>query len=230
MRALVTGANRGLGLEFVRQLLAHGAEVDATARHPEDARELAALGTEGKGTLRILPLDVADPASVRAFASALTPGPLNLVILNAGVGGQHGKSLEGLDLEAALDVLSINALGPLRVAQAILPRLLEAPWKKLVLISSLMGTVSDNGSGGAWAYRMSKAALNMAGKNLHLELAPKGVLTLTLNPGWVRTDLGGPSATLSPEESVRGMLAFIQQAQPEHSGGFFHHDGKRLPL
>ena len=196
---------------------------------PQEARELAALGSAGKGTLRILPLDIADPASVRAFAAALPPGAVNLAILNAGVAGQHGKPLEGLDVEAALDVFSINALGPLRVAQAILPRLLEAPWKKLVLISSLMGTVSDNTSGGAWAYRMSKAALNMAGKNLHLDLAPKGVTTLTLNPGWVRTDLGGPSATLTPEESVRGMLAFIQQAQPELSGGFFNHDGKRLP-
>jgi NAD(P)-dependent dehydrogenase (short-subunit alcohol dehydrogenase family) len=229
MRAVVTGANRGIGLELTRQLLAHGAQVEATARRPAEAEELLALAQESGGRLKVHPLDVADVASVHHFAGALAPGGINLLINNAGVGG-GGRRLDELATEALLRVFSVNAVGPLRVTQALLPRLREARWRKVVHITSLMGSIEDNRSGGAYGYRMSKAALNMASRSLAVDLQAEGILSVVLHPGWVQTDMGGEHAPLSVEESVRGMLELLQTLGPEQSGGFFNWDGRPLPF
>lgn len=228
MRAVVTGANRGIGLEFARQLLRRGDTVEATARRPDAAAELRALGEEGKGRLRIHPLDVSDDPSVRAFAEALGSAPVDLLINNAGVGA-FGSALEDLDVQEVLRLFNVNAVGALRVTRALLPNLRQGQHKRVANLTSRMGSIADNTSGGSYAYRMSKAALNMATKSMALDLAEEGISVVVLHPGWVQTDMGGGGALISPEESVSGMLRIIDRLGREDSGKFFHSNGQLLP-
>lgn len=227
---VVTGSNRGLGLEFVRQELAEGHQVAAWTRHAE-APALRALADEHGDDLRVQPCSVDDEASVRAAARSLAGSwqRIDLLVCNAGTSGRTGDRLPDLDFADAAHAYEVNALGPLRVVQATLPLLRAAEHPRIALITSRMGSLGDNGSGGWWAYRMSKAALNMAGVNLAHELDPLGVTTLILHPGWVRTDMGGDQAPLSPEDSVRGLRRVLATRGSGDSGGFFDHQGERLP-
>ena len=229
MRYIITGASRGLGLEFVRQLLSRGDSVDAGVLVLEEAPELLALAREEGGRLRVHPLDVADARSVSAFAEAVEDGrPVDVLIHNAGVFGQQVR-LEGLDFEDLARTYSVNALGPLRVTAALLPALRRGSVRRIVHLTSRAGSLGDNGSGGHYAYRMSKAALNMAMRNLHWELRGEGFVTVVLHPGWARTEMGGPEAPLLPEESVRGLLQRIDGLREEHGGRVFDYQGQELP-
>jgi NAD(P)-dependent dehydrogenase (short-subunit alcohol dehydrogenase family) len=230
MRYAVTGASRGLGLEFVRQLLRRGDAVEAgVLLLDENAEELQALAREAGGRLRVHPLDVSDPASVGAFARAVEGGgPLDVLLNNAGVFGSTG-ALAGLDFQELLRTFDINTLGALRVTSALLPALRRGSSRRLACLSSRAGSLADNSSGGLYAYRLSKAALNMAVRNLALELRPEGFSVLALHPGWVRTAMGGPSAPQSPEESVRGLLQVLDGARPEDSGRFLDFRGQEVP-
>lgn len=219
---LVTGANRGLGLEFARQLVAAGATVIGTARDPAAAGELAALGA------RVEPLDVTDPASVAALARRLEGVRLDALLNNAGYFGHRG-SVAALDPETARREYEVNALGPLRVTQALLPQLRLGSLKLVMNMSSGMGSLERAGSGGAAGYRASKAALNMLTVVLAAELKDEGFVCVAMSPGWVRTDMGGQGASLAPQESVRGMLAVLGALGPGDSGRFLDHDGSGLP-
>src|SRR5688572_5631625 len=199
---LVTGANRGIGLEMIRQLAARGDTAIATARRPDDAGALRDLG------VKVLPLDVADAASVRSMREQLGDTPIDVLVNNAGVGGP-GRVLADLDLEAVRRTIDVNTLGPMRVTQALLPNLRAGQGKRIAHVTSLMGSIADNGSGGAYGYRASKAALNMFNKNLSLELGPAGFVCVVLNPGWVQTDMGGQHAPTPVADSVRGLLRVI---------------------
>jgi NAD(P)-dependent dehydrogenase (short-subunit alcohol dehydrogenase family) len=198
---LVTGASRGIGLEMVRQLAARGDTAIATARRPEAAGALRDLG------VKVLPVDVADDASVRGMRELLGDTPIDVLVNNAG----------------------INTLGPMRVTQAVLPNLRAGAGKKIAHVTSLMGSIADNSSGGAYAYRASKAALNMFNKNLALELGRDGFICVVLNPGWVKTDLGGEHAPLAVADSVRGLLRVLDDVVAADNGTFINHDGRRLP-
>jgi len=225
MRVVITGANRGIGLELARQLIARGDSVEAGARDPEKAGELRALGA------RVHQLDVSDASSVAAFANAVEGG-IDLVINNAGIGGgaSNLRSIaEDLSLADAAHTLDVNALGPLRVSVALLPHLRRGSGKKLVHVTSGMGSITDNGSGGSYAYRMSKAALNMAAKTLAVDLRSEGILSIVINPGWVQTDLGGSRAPTRVDESVRLMIERIDEATLEHTGEFVNYKGNRYP-
>jgi len=214
VRYVITGANRGIGLELARQLLARGDEVVATARDTSKASQLRGLG----GELTVERCDVADAASVRSFA-ARVDGAVDVLINNAGVlDGYTG--IEDTDIEQALEIYDVNALGALRVTQALLPQMRKGTAKKLVFVTSGMGSITDNTSGGAYGYRMSKAALNMASRSLAAELAPAGFISFVINPGWVRTEMGGVGATISVEESAGGLIARIDEATKSDSGGF----------
>ncbi len=228
---LTTGASRGLGLEFCRQWLARGARVLALARDPKGSAGLQALAREHGARLVPVPCDVADDTSVDAAAAAVAAATdhLDVAVQNAGTYGRHGGTLAELDMDEVRRVLEVNALGPLRVARALLPLLERGRQPRLAAITSLMGSIGDNSSGGSWAYRMSKAALNMAWRNLAHELAPRGITCAVLHPGWVRTGMGGPGAPLTPEESVAGMLRVLDALGPEDSGAFLAWDGRRLP-
>ena len=225
MRFVVTGANRGIGLEFVKQLTARGEQVDATVRDPDEASELQAIAGPGV-RLRIHRLDVAEDASVEAFAAELPGGPVDVLINNAGVSGVKGG--EPIDPPDILRVLNVNAVGTLRVTRALLPRLREGKGKKIVNLTSKLGSIAE-ATGGRYAYRLSKAALNMATKLLAEDLRGEGFRTVAVHPGWVQTRMGGSAAPVPPEQSVRGMLRIIDGLTAEQSGRTFDFQGRDLP-
>jgi NAD(P)-dependent dehydrogenase (short-subunit alcohol dehydrogenase family) len=224
-KIVVTGANRGLGLEFVRQLLARGDEVIAAVRHANRASELTALA-QGRAC-RIVSLDAADDASAAGLARELAGEAVDGLINNAGVGSFDG--LAASRTEVMLNEYNVNAIGPLRVARALLPNLRLGAAKKIMSVTSLMGSIADNTSGGAYGYRMSKAALNMGNKCLALDLAGDGITAVVVNPGWVKTDMGGAGAPLTADVSIRGMLAVYDKLTLADTGKFLHHEGRELP-
>lgn len=228
MRIAITGANRGIGLEFVRQLLQRGDTVEAGVREPSKAEQLQELAREAGERLRIHALDVQDSASLLAFAVSVGEQPLDILVNNAGI---HGKwqGLTELDPEDVLRTYTVNTLGPLRLTALLLPALLKSATRKAVHVSSLMGSIQLNAEGGVYGYRMSKAALNMGVRSMARDFREQGLVTAAISPGWVKTDMGGPDAPLSPEESVRGMLRVIDSLGPEHSGRFFEFNGEELP-
>jgi NAD(P)-dependent dehydrogenase (short-subunit alcohol dehydrogenase family) len=226
---LVTGANRGLGLEFARQYAADGWRVYAGCRDPDNAKELARLVAQSDGAIRVLALDVTDGASVRGAAQSLAGEPLDVLINNAGVGAPKGQRLGSLDYAAWARVLDVNTLGPMRVVEAFLDSIAKGSDRKIVTVTSAMGSIADNASGGSYAYRSSKAAVNIVMKSLSIELAPRGITCVVVHPGWVRTDMGGPGGKLDPPESVAALRRLIAGLKPQDAGRFFNYDGKTYP-
>jgi len=214
---LITGANRGLGLEFARQYKEAGWDVVATAR--QSSPELEALG------VRVELLDMQDLDAVERFGDRLDR--LDLLIANAGTYGPREVTSAEEAREWA-ETFVTNTIAPFLLAQSVLP-LVEASSGKLITVSTKMGSIEDNTSGGFIAYRSSKAALNAAWRNLAIEARNRGVAAAVLHPGWVQTRMGGASAPLEPEESVAGMRKVIEGIGPEQSGGFFSYDGTTVP-
>jgi NAD(P)-dependent dehydrogenase (short-subunit alcohol dehydrogenase family) len=235
MRVLVTGANRGIGLELVRQLVARGDEVDAVARSQAEViydgggHAKPDLITGSVGNVRVYRCDVTDDAAVRALATELGDAALDMVINNAGIGGGDRQSQNSMDFAQALKTYDVDALGPLRISLALLPHLRRGRVKKLVHLTSGLGSIGDNRSGGFYAYRMAKAALNMMSKNLAVELRGEGIASYVINPGWVQTDMGGAHAAITPAESVRGILSRIDTATLDQTGEFLDWKGGRYP-
>lgn len=228
MRYVITGASRGIGLEFVHQLLRRGDTVEAGVRSQEGARRLEPLAKESGGRLRIHPLDVEDAASIRSFTADISAAPVDVLINNAGVFGQ-GCAFADVDYVDVARTFAINALGPLRVTSALLPALRQGAARRVAHVSSIMGSIASNTQGGSYAYRMSKAALNAGVRSLSLDLRAEGFVTVMLHPGWVRTDMGGPEAPLTAADSVRGMLRLIDGLRPEHGGRFLDYQGQEVP-
>jgi len=226
---LVTGANRGLGLEFARQYAADGWQVYAACRAPNDAKELQKAAAASGGQMHLLALDVTDTTSVRSAAGALGGEAIDVLVNNAGVGGPRDERLGRLDYAAWERVLDVNTLGPMRVIEAFVDDVANSREKKIVTITSGMGSIADNTSGGSYAYRTSKAAVNMVAKSLSLDLAPRGIICIVMNPGWVRTDMGGPRGTLAPAESIQAMRQVIAGLKPGDTGKFFNYNGKGYP-
>ncbi len=225
----VTGANRGLGLEFARQYAAERWQVFAACRAPDAAKELQQLAKEIGGRIRILQMDVTDTSSVRAAAVGLKDEAIDLLLNNAGVGGPRNQELGRLDYAAWMKVLDANTLGPMRVVEAFLENVARSKLKQIVTITSGMGSLADNTSGDSYAYRSSKSAVNMVMKSLAIDLAPRGITCVVVNPGWVRTDMGGPGGKLSPAESIKALRSVIAALRPEDSGKFLNYDGKSYP-
>jgi NAD(P)-dependent dehydrogenase (short-subunit alcohol dehydrogenase family) len=230
-RFVVTGANRGLGLEFTRQWLQRGDEVFALARDPASSEGLRELAGKHPGRLWTALCDVADDRSVEAAASAVREvwDRVDCLLNNAGVGDRHSASVDSLDFGRLRTVFEINTLGPLRLTGALLGLLKRCPRASVVNMTSLMGSIADNGSGGAYGYRMSKAALNMATKNLAHELGKDGIVAVVLHPGWVKTDMGGPRAPLETADAIAAMVRTIDGLGPEHNGAFLDRNGGPLP-
>jgi NAD(P)-dependent dehydrogenase (short-subunit alcohol dehydrogenase family) len=223
---LITGANRGLGLEFARQYLADGWQVYAACRDPASASELRQLADAGDGNLRILALDVAEPASVRAAAAEFDGRAIDLLLNNAGVGGTRGQTIGNIDYEAWAKVLDVNTMGPVRVSEAFVDHVVRSERKLIVTLTSGMGSIADNTSGGSIAYRSSKAAVNMVMRSLAIDLALRSITCVVINPGWVLTDMGGPHATLTPVESVTMLRGLIETLRPAQPGKFFNYGGR----
>jgi NAD(P)-dependent dehydrogenase (short-subunit alcohol dehydrogenase family) len=224
--ALITGANRGLGLEFARQYLADGWQVYAACRDPDSASELRRPADTSGHKLRILALDVTNPASIKTAAAELDGQAIDLLLNNAGVGGARGQTIGNIDYEAWAKVFDVNTIGPLRVSEAFVDHVARSERKLIVTLTSGMGSLADNTSGGAIPYRSSKAAVNMVMRSLAIDLAPCGITCVVVNPGWVRTDMGGPHATLTPAESVTRLRRLIENLGPAQSGKFFNYDGR----
>jgi NAD(P)-dependent dehydrogenase (short-subunit alcohol dehydrogenase family) len=220
----ITGANRGLGLEFVRQYAAEGWRVVAACRAPAQAAALNAVA----GDVTVLPLDVADRDAVAALPGRVGDGAIDILINNAGIYGR-GQSLGRIDYAGWENVLRTNVLGPIAVTEALLPNLRRAKGARVALMSSKMGSIADNSSGGTYAYRSSKAALNATGRSLAHDLADKGIIVVLLHPGWVRTDMGGAGGLIEAPESVVGLRRVIAGAEMRHSGRFYAYDGAEIP-
>ncbi|MGH8259961.1 MAG: SDR family oxidoreductase [Steroidobacteraceae bacterium] len=245
---LITGANRGLGLEFARQYAADRWQVHATCRNPQEASELAALAglsdpaaqgaatdragprerkTADRRTVSILPLDVMDADSIERTASAVSE-PIDVLINGAGITGA-GHAGARMDYDAWEKVLRVNTLGPMRVSEAFAAHVARSDRKLIVTITSGLGSIADNTSGGWIAYRSSKAAVNMVMRSLAVELSGRGIVCVVVSPGWVQTDMGGPGAPLTPAESVTAMRRLIDRLQPGDGGTFFRYDGTEIP-
>jgi NAD(P)-dependent dehydrogenase (short-subunit alcohol dehydrogenase family) len=225
----VTGANRGLGLEFARQYAADGWKVHAACRDPDTAKQLGRLAAGSGGQVDVLALDVTDSAGIRAAAESLAGETIDVLINNAGVGSPKNQRLGQLDYAAWARVLDVNTLGPMRLVEAFLDHVAKGGEKKIVTLTSAMGSIADNASGGSYAYRSSKAAVNIVMKSLSIDLAPRGITCVVVHPGWVRTDMGGPGGKLDPAESVSAMRRLIVGLKPTDSGRFFNYDGKPYP-
>ncbi|MDJ0950803.1 MAG: SDR family oxidoreductase [Alphaproteobacteria bacterium] len=222
---LITGANRGIGLEFARQYAADGWRVLAACRDPEAAADLKAVD----GEVSVHRLDVTEPDEIAALAGEIGGAPIDLLLNNAGVYGPRSSPLGGIDYDAWAETLRVNALAPMRIVEAFVDNVAESAQKKIVAITSKMGSMASNTTGGAYIYRSSKAALNAATRSLTLDLARREISVLLLHPGWVRTDMGGTSADVGVEESVTGMRRVIDRLDGSLSGRFFNYDGSEIP-
>ena len=205
--ALITGAGRGLGSELVRQYAADGWEVIGTRRGD---------------------MDMTNPKQIRSFAAGLKKKPIDLLFCNAGISGKRGMAVGAFDFESWEEVLRVNLLGPAALAEALVDNVAASTYKTIALMSSRLGSISES-SGMTLPYSTSKAALNMLAKGLAATLASKGIIVVALSPGWVRTDMGGEQAPLSPKDSVQGLRRVIAGLKKGDSGRFLSHDGSEIP-
>ncbi len=224
----ITGCNRGLGLEFVQQLLARGQRVIATCRDIATATDLTALTLKHSGQLSLVEMDVSDEASMREAVALLNDEAIDVFINNAGVYGPRDANFGNVDGPAMAEVLYTNAVAPVLLTQLLIDNVRKGSGKKLVYVSSKMGSIADNGRGGSYIYRSSKTALNSIVKSLALDFAPEGIAAATLHPGWVRTDMGGPNGLIDAPESVSGMLNVIDGLSVANTGQFFNYDGSTI--
>jgi len=227
--ALITGANRGLGLEFCRQYAADGWNVIACCRQPAMSPDLDALARQ-YATVRVEALDVSDFSQIDTLSRKLSECCIDVLINNAGVyGDSQGYGFGQIDYQTWIDTLVLNTQAPVKMTEAFLNQIKCSDKKLIVNISSLMGSIADNDSGGSILYRSSKAALNAAMKSLAIDLKNDSIGVLTLHPGWVKTDMGGPNALIDAHESISGMRKLIDNFSLEQSGSFVKFDGTALP-
>ncbi|OED45396.1 short-chain dehydrogenase [Endozoicomonas sp. (ex Bugula neritina AB1)] len=225
---VIIGANRGLGLEFCRQYLKQGDKVFACCRTPENAQELLKLKQRSNGMLETVPLDVNNELMLRNLPHVID-SPVDILIHNAGVYGPRHSHFDQVGAEEWMEVLRTNTVAPLMVVQALINQLAQGHEKKLILLSSKMGSVGDNQKGGSYIYRSSKAALNAVGKSLAVDLADQGIKVAIVHPGWVQTDMGGSQALINTETSITGLCQIIESLTSESSGTFFSYDGSIIP-
>jgi NAD(P)-dependent dehydrogenase (short-subunit alcohol dehydrogenase family) len=214
---LITGSNRGIGLELARQYSARGDKVIAACRRSSD--DLAALDVQV-----VEGIDVSTQAGVEALRSAIADEHIDVLLSNAGI--LRSETFGKIDYESMLEQYRVNTLGPLRVVEALADKLGHG--SKVAIVSSRVGSIEDNGSGGNYGYRASKAAVNQVGKNLEHELKPRGVAVALLHPGLVATEMTGGSG-IEPADAARGLIERIDQLDLDSSGGFWHAEGYRLP-
>jgi NAD(P)-dependent dehydrogenase (short-subunit alcohol dehydrogenase family) len=230
MRVLVTGSNRGLGYEFVRQYLELGYEVIATCRFPKKAESLQKLKSSYENRLTIIKLDVSDKESIKNAYETVENGfsSVDLIINNAGIisgDGENEYPLGKIHTENVLHILNVNSVGPLLISEQFLDLLQKGTNPKIVNISSGMGSIGQKIDTSRYSYCMSKAALNMASKMLSIELKSKGIAVWSIHPGWNRTDMGGSGATLNPKNSVASMIKIIDSKTVRDTGKFLDWNG-----
>jgi NAD(P)-dependent dehydrogenase (short-subunit alcohol dehydrogenase family) len=227
---LITGTNRGIGLEFVRQYAADGWHVLACCRNPAAADELNRLAMQYPDRISIHPLDVADHQQIERLAQTLSNQTIDLLINNAGVyPSDHGDTFGKTDYAAWKHAFEVNTMAPLKMAEAFIQQVSRSELKTIVTITSKMGSIADNRGGGSYMYRSSKAAVNIVMKSLSIDLKANRIIAVLLHPGWVRTDMGGANGLISTEQSVTGMRQVIDHLKSADSGKFYAFDGQIVP-
>ena len=225
---LVTGANRGLGLEFVRQYARARWRVFACCRAPEKAVDLQGLADDPELPVSIHRLDVSGPQTLVGLARDLDSEAIDVLINNAGIHPRQGDTLDGIGFDDWELCLRVNTLGPTRVAQALLEHVARSDGRVMAMITSMMGSMTCNAEGRSYEYRSSKAALNAVVRNLAVELRSRGIVVVALHPGWVNTDMGGPQAPIGPEVSIAGCRRVIEKLAPADSGKFLNYQGHEI--
>lgn len=224
--AFITGANRGIGLALVKAYAGRRDKVFAAVRHTSDRTDLDAFAAKHPNWVEVIEMDVANPAEIGRVRRKLEAEPIDVLINNAGVSGPEHQSATDMDYDGLADALAVNSIAPLRIANAFLPNV-KAAKGKIVTLSSQMGSVQSPASD-SLAYRVSKAAVNKLMRGLAAELKPQGVPVLIVHPGWVKTDMGGEGAHLSPEESAAQMLKLIDKLDLSSTGKFLAWNGREL--
>lgn len=222
---LITGASRGLGLEFTKQYAADGWNVLACCRHPQSAMALQALAA-AHSNIKIHPLDVTDFAQIDALATQLKNESIDVLINNAGV--YPSSSFGDTNYDEWANGFKVNSMAPLKMAEAFVQHITRSQLKKIATITSKMGSIDDNNSGESYSYRSSKCAVNMVMKSLSIDLKPYGISVVTLHPGWVQTDMGGSNALISATTSVAALRHVIEQLNIASTGKFIAYDGKAI--
>jgi NAD(P)-dependent dehydrogenase (short-subunit alcohol dehydrogenase family) len=225
---LITGANRGIGLKLSEQFAEDGWQVLACCRNPADAGELQALSDRGLA-IEIHALDVTNYEQMAALVDQLGNRPIDILLSNAGIYGSKGASFGEIDAEEWRQVLEVNTIAPLMLAQALVEQVAASQQKLVAVISSKVGSIADNTSGGSYIYRSSKTAVNQVVKCLSIDLADREISVISLHPGWVQTEMGGPNAEISTDESVSGLKGILQTAGLAQSGQFIEYDGSSIP-
>ena len=228
MKVLVTGASRGLGLEFVKQYAEEGCMVYACCRDPGTSKALHRISDEASGKVSMHALDVGDAKSVAALAKGFGDEPIDLLINNAGIYGPRQQSASEMDFDGWAETFAVNSMAPLHVAQAFHHNVKKSNDKKLITITSGMGSTAQH-SGDYFAYRSSKAAVNNLMHGLALAWKGDSITVTLIHPGWVKTDMGGKDAALEPHESIAGMRRVIAKLTPGDSGKFLDYAGRELP-
>jgi len=223
---LVTGANRGIGLALVKAYASRRDKVFACVRHTSDRAELDEFAATAKNWVEVIEMDVADPRDIAKVKRRLEAEPIDVLINNAGVSGPDRQTAVDMDFDGLAETLNINSIAPLRIADAFLPNV-KAAKGKIITLSSQMGQM-QSASYDSLAYRVSKAAVNKLMRGLATELKPEGIPVLIVHPGWVKTDMGGEGAQLTPEESAAGMQKLIDKLDLASTGKFLTWNGKEL--
>ncbi len=215
---IITGANRGIGLELCRQFQARGDTVIAACRNSSEALDKLGVRVE-------IGVDVCSAQAVSLFAQLLSGHKIDILVNCAGI--LEGNTLDSLDVDSIRRQFEVNSIGPLQLSVALLPRL--SAGSKIAIITSRMGSIADNDSGGQYGDRMSKTAINMAGKSLSIDLAPKNIAVGLFHPGFVRTEMTGGNGLVDADESAAGLIERIDTLSMENTGSFYHANGESLP-
>ena len=225
---VITGANRGLGLGFVKNYLGKNVDVVSTTRDLKSSKELLDLKEKFPNNLEIFELDLLKESAGNILANFLGERPIDILINNAGVGSTN-QHFEAVSPKPWLEVLKVNLIAPLMITQSIINNVKKGSDKKIYFLSSQLGSIGDNTSGGMYIYRSSKTGLNQVVKSLSVDLKAQGITVVSLHPGWVKTDMGGPNAPVSIDESIEGMTQVIHTTDIRDTGRFLNYDGKELP-
>ena len=230
MNVLITGASRGIGLEMVKYGIEHNWRIFACCRHPQQADSLFSLAKLANGRVSVHVADMYELATIQALSYELRNEAIDILINNAGISGSDKNKFGHVDVQSWINTFQVNSIAPLKVAEALLEQVRMGDKKVIACISSKMGSMADNGSGGSYIYRSSKAALNAAVKSMSIDLKQDGIKCVALHPGWVKTEMGGPNAEISTRECVTGLFNILLSLKAEDSGRFIDIDGTDIPL